>query len=544
MSAQRPLHLAIAQLNLVVGDLSGNVDRIRGALEEARQQCAEVLVTPELAITGYPPQDLLLKPRFLQDVEAALATLIPNVHGVDLVVGHPEPAPDGLHNSASWIRAGQVVGRYRKQRLPNYGVFDEQRYFHSGHDPCVVELNGVAIGVTICEDAWGPHGPMVEAAASGAQILLNLNASPYDYTKAEAREREISMRARETDTPCLYVNLVGGQDELVFDGTSFALDRHGEPTARFPAFSEGVYLTEFDRSQPDQVIPIRGEVPNSGPEEESVYRALMLGIRDYVDKNGFPGVLVGLSGGIDSAVTVALAVDALGPSRVEAVSMPSPYTSEISRVDSQALAHNLNIPLHTLPIEEIHTQVCTTLTRAFGEELEELTVENIQARARGLLLMALSNQTGFMVLTTGNKSEMSMGYATLYGDMVGGFSALKDVPKGLVYKLAELRNSRALVIPERIITRAPSAELAPNQKDSDTLPAYPILDGILHAYVEEDLDLEAIGARGYPIEVVREVINRVEANEYKRRQAPPGVRISPRALGTDRRYPITSKYRC
>ncbi|MEF8794032.1 NAD+ synthase [Thiohalorhabdus sp.] len=536
------LRIAMAQLDPVVGDLGGNVQRIVDALAAAREADAHVVVTPELAVTGYPPQDLLLKHQFLADVEAALANLIPQVEGVDLVVGHTERAAEGLYNSASWIRNGEVVARYRKQRLPNYGVFDEKRYFLTGEAPCVVEVAGTRVGVTICEDAWAPDGPTRSAADAGAEGLVNLNASPYDYTKAHRREQELGARAREAEVPIAYVNLVGGQDELVFDGASFVVDAAGDVVDRSPGYEPGVFLSEWGRHEGGLHPLQRPSLPAMGLEE-SVFGALTMGIRDYVDKNGFPGVVVGLSGGIDSAVTLALAVEALGPERVEAVFMPSRYTADMSGEDSRQLAANLGTTLHELPIDTIHQSFIDTLQQEFGSEPHGTAAENIQARGRGILLMGISNEKGLMVLATGNKSEMSVGYATLYGDMVGGFSVLKDVPKTLVYRLAEHLNRNSEILPRRIIERPPSAELAPDQKDTDTLPPYDTLDAILYAYVEEDCAPEEIVARGFDGQVVRQVLNRVESNEYKRRQAPPGVRISPRGFGTDRRYPITNKYR-
>jgi NAD+ synthase (glutamine-hydrolysing) len=537
-----PLRIAMAQLNLVVGDLRGNADRIRSALDRARSDGAHLLVTPELAITGYPPEDLLLKPSFIEDAEAAFADLVADVTDVDLLVGHPQSENGCLYNCASWVRDGAVVATYRKQRLPNYGVFDEQRYFTPGATPAVVEVAGVPVGVTVCEDAWAADGPMAATARAGAQVLVNLNASPYDYTKAHRREREIGERAREAGVPIVYANLVGGQDELVFDGGSFVVEAGGEVTERAPSFREGVYLTELTPSEGAGAEPVARSSLASETREEGVYHALLTGIHDYVEKNGFPGVVVGLSGGIDSALTLALAADALGPERVEAVAMPSRYTAEMSMADSRALAANLGVALHELSIEGIRAAFADTLTEEFGEPPSGVAAENLQARSRGTLLMAISNAKGLMVLATGNKSEMSVGYATLYGDMVGGYSALKDVPKTLVYDVAAYRNRHEEVIPARILERPPSAELAPDQKDTDSLPPYDVLDAILYAYVEEDLDVAAIAARGFEPDLVRQVVRRVENNEYKRRQAPPGVRISPRGFGTDRRYPITCKY--
>ncbi|HKJ70856.1 MAG TPA: NAD+ synthase [Gammaproteobacteria bacterium] len=536
------LRIAMAQLDLTVGDLGGNVRRILDAVAAAREAGADVVVTPELAVSGYPPQDLLLKRQFVDDAEAALGELIPRIRGIDLVVGHPERAAEGLYNSASWIRDGAVAATYRKQLLPNYGVFDEKRYFLPGQAPCVVEVAGTRVGVTICEDAWSPEGPMVTAARAGAEVLVNLNASPYDYTKVHRREQELGARAREAGVPIAYVNLMGGQDELVFDGASFVVDADGGVVDRAPPYETAVFLTEWGRDGAG-LHPLQRETLPAEGLEEGVFGALLTGIRDYVDKNGFPGVVVGLSGGIDSAVTLCLAVEALGPERVEAVFMPSRFTADMSGEDSRRLTANLGIPLHELPIDAVHQAFLDILQAELGAEPHGTAAENIQARTRGTLLMAISNEKGLMVLTTGNKSELSMGYATLYGDMVGGFSALKDVPKTLVYRLAEHINRDGEVLPRRIIDRPPSAELAPDQQDTDTLPPYETLDAILYAYVEEDRSPEDIIALGFEGEVVRQVMNRVENNEYKRRQAPPGVRISPRGFGTDRRYPITNKYR-
>ncbi len=536
------LRIALAQLNLVVGDLEGNVRRISEAMETACEAQADLLVTPELAITGYPPQDLLFHSRFLADAEAALAGLITRVKGIDLVVGHPERHGEGLYNSASWIRDGEVIARYRKQVLPNYGVFDEKRYFCEGQHTCVVNKAGAQVGISICEDAWVEQGPLLATARVGAELLLNLNASPYDYTKIHRRERELGARARETGLPIAYINLVGGQDELVFDGASFVVSADGAVVERLSAFESRVFQSDWSREGGKLYPPRVGVLPAAGLEA-NVFRALTTGIRDYVDKNGFPGVIVGLSGGIDSAVTLCLAKVALGRGRTEAVFMPSRHTAEISGEDSRKLANNLGIPLGELPIDAVHQAFIELLSQELPLDPLGTAVENLQARVRGALLMAISNEKNLMVLATGNKSEMSVGYATLYGDMVGGFSALKDVPKTLVYRLARYINQEGEVIPQRVIERPPSAELAPDQKDSDSLPPYPLLDAILYAYVEENCTLEDIVARGFEPELVRDILNRVENNEYKRRQAPPGVRISPRGFGTDRRYPITNRHR-
>ena len=537
------LRLALAQMDFPVGDPAGNAQRVIACARRAQTELrAHAVVFPELCLCGYPPEDLLLRPEFLQQVEAALAHIRAEVRGIDVIVGYPHRVGTALFNAASLIRDGEIVATYRKQLLPNYGVFDEKRYFSAGTEACVVDIARTPVGLTICEDAWAA-GPMAAAKAAGAQVIVNLNASPYHQNKCAQREQVVAQRARETQVPIAYVNPVGGQDELVFDGASFVVDALGAVTQRAPAFAAGLYLAEFTpdrRPCPQPLSPHLDEV-------ESVYAALVLGTRDYVGKNKFPGALLGLSGGIDSALTLAIAVDALGAERVHAVMMPSRYTADMSSEDARAEAEALGVRFTVIPIEPMFAAFRAALAPSFVGRGEDTTEENLQARVRGTLLMALSNKTGALVLTTGNKSEMAVGYATLYGDMAGGFAVIKDVPKTLVYRLAEYRNRRHRnqergPIPARVLTRAPSAELAPNQKDSDSLPEYPVLDAILALYIEQDCAAADIVAQGFDAATVERVIALVHRNEYKRRQAPPGVRITPRAFGRDWRYPITSGF--
>ncbi len=535
------LRIAMAQLNMLVGDIEGNAEKVIAAAERARDELqADVVVFPELTLTGYPPEDLLLRPGLYTRVLAALQRVNQRIRDIDIILGYPHAAKGGVYNAASLLRADTTVATYHKQHLPNYSVFDEKRYFAAGTEPCVVDIKGVPVGLTICEDIWQP-GSVAQACAAGARFIININASPFHIDKGREREQAVRERVGEGQVPVLYVNLVGGQDELVFDGGSFVMDSSGSITQQAPAFEEGLYLAEF-RVDGKDVIPQPSVCAVELSEEASVYHALVLGIRDYIEKNGFPGVVIGLSGGIDSALTLALAVDAIGADRVEAVMMPSRYTADISLEDARAEAVALGVDYREIPIEPAFNVFLESLSGEFAGREPDTTEENIQARCRGIMLMAISNKKGKMVLTTGNKSEMAVGYATLYGDMVGGFGALKDVPKTLVFRLARYRNGLSPVIPERVITRPPSAELAAEQKDSDSLPPYDILDGILEMYVEQDKGAEDMVAAGYGLETVRRVIRMVDANEYKRRQAPPGVRITHRAFGRDRRYPITSGY--
>ena len=534
------LRIAIAQLDFLVGDVAGNARRVLESAREARDRLgANAVVFPELTLSGYPPEDLILRRDFLAAVETALDRLAREIDGITAIVGFPEATDAGVYNSAAVIRDGTIQHSYRKQRLPNYGVFDEKRYFRPGESPCVFELGGVPVGLTICEDIWQP-GPVEQAAAAGARLILNLNASPYQAGKVRDREAVVRERVGAAGIPLLYANLVGGQDELVFDGASFVMDRHGVIAARLPEFEECLYALDFDFG--DEVAPQAATLAPHLPDDASVYRALVTGIRDYVLKNRFKGAVLGLSGGIDSALTLALAADALGPEQVEAVLMPSRYTADMSNEDAILEAEALGCRYHTIPIEPAFSTFLDMLAPSFAGLPPDTTEENIQARCRGILLMAFSNKTGKILLTTGNKSEMSVGYATLYGDMAGGFAPLKDVPKMLVYRLCEYRNSLAPVIPERVIDRPPSAELRPDQKDEDSLPPYPVLDAILERYVERDESVADIIAAGYPEHDVIRVARMVDRNEYKRRQAPPGVKISRRAFGRDRRYPMTNGF--
>jgi len=534
------LRIVLAQLNLLVGDVGGNTDRIIAAIGQARDRLqAHAIAFPELALTSYPPEDLLFRPGLFRRLDEAFARLRQEARGIDVIVGYPEREGSTLYNAACVLRDGIVVANYRKQHLPNYGVFDEKRYFAAGDRPCVVEIAGMPLGLTICEDLWHP-GPMGQSVAAGARAVLNINASPYHRRKHDERAQLVAQRAAEHGTPILYLNLVGGQDELVFDGESFVVDGTGAITQRVEAFTEGLMTVELTGAKP--AIPRSGEVAPLLGEEESVYRALVLGVRDYVNKNGFPGVVIGLSGGIDSALTLCIAVDALGADRVHGVLMPSRYTAPMSLEDAHAAAAALNVATSTVSIEPMFKAFVQELASEFRGAAGNTTEENLQARVRGMILMAISNKTGRMVLTTGNKSEMAVGYATLYGDMAGGFAAIKDVPKVLVYRLARWRNSQGQAIPQRVFDRPPSAELAPDQKDTDSLPPYEVLDPILERFVERDESPEDIIAAGFDAATVQRVVAMIDRNEYKRRQAPPGVRITPRAFGRDRRYPITSGY--
>ncbi len=539
--AQAALRLVMAQCNLMVGGIPANTERVIEAALYARDALkADLIVFPELTLTSYPPEDLLLRPGFQELVDAALVRIRRQVAGIHLLVGHPEVTGAGRFNSASLIRDGEVVARCRKHHLPNYSVFDEKRYFVSGEGYCVADVGGIALGVTICEDIWMPEAPRL-AADAGAKLLVNLNASPFHTGKGGEREAEVANRVRETGCPVVYVNLVGGQDELVFDGESFVLDSAARTVVRAPAFEEGLFAVDFERRE-DRVEPVAGVLTARQKELPSIYQCLVLGVRDYIEKNGFKGAIIGLSGGVDSALTLAVAVDAIGAERVEAVMMPSRYTAEMSIEDARAEAEALAVDYRVIPIEPAFNSFLGVLADAFAGTQPDVTEENIQARCRGVVLMALSNKQGRILLTTGNKSEMSVGYATLYGDMAGGFAPIKDVPKLLVYRLCAYRNSIAPVIPQRVLERPPSAELAPDQKDEDTLPPYSVLDPILEGYIEKDLGIDELIRQGFDAATVQRVATMVDRNEYKRRQAPPGVRISRRAFGRDRRYPITSGY--
>jgi NAD+ synthetase len=530
------MRVAIAQLNQVVGDLSGNAARILVATAEARRGGAQLLITPELSLCGYPPEDLLLRPAFLSSCADELSRLAARVEGVTVLVGFPELAPDGRYNAVAVLRDGKVTARYRKRCLPNYTVFDEQRYFNPGGDPCIVEVDGIRVGVIICEDVWCA-GPATAARDAGAQLIVVPNGSPYHTRQQTLRREVVAARARETGVAIIYVNRTGGQDELVFDGASFIVDGRGAVAQQLPAWHDTLAFAEFDGAIPKHV---RGALDEH--LEPNVYAALTMGVRDYVEKNGFPGVLLGLSGGIDSALTLAVAVDALGRDRVRAVMLPSVYNAAISLEDARTMAGMLGVRYDEMPIDAVVQAFKTTLAEEFKGLPEDATEENIQARIRGTLLMALSNKYRSIVLTTGNKSEMAVGYATLYGDMAGGFAVLKDIDKTLVYRLAHYRNTLGRVIPERIITRPPSAELRADQTDQDSLPPYDALDAILEAYVEQQLSPAEIVGRGYAADDVAQVVRLIKINEYKRRQAAVGIRITPRGFGKDWRYPITSAW--
>jgi NAD+ synthase (glutamine-hydrolysing) len=537
----RVLRIAAAQLNLWVGDLDGNAAKIIAAAAKARDEMgALLLLTPELSLLGYPPDDLLLRAALPGAIEAGLERIRQASNGIHIVVGHPEFAAGATYNAASVFRDGRLLARARKQLLPNYGVFDEKRHFTPGSGGTTTfELAGRRLGLCICEDVWGPQ-PAASAKAAGADLLLNINASPYNIGKPAERLAVLRSRAAETGLPIVYVNCVGGQDELVFDGDSSAIAGDGRLGFRAPQFEEGVFAIDFDGTVPSGVIRADDPAPSSAAAE--IYAALVQATRDYVDRNGFPGALVGLSGGIDSALVAAIAADALGPERVWAVSLPSRYTMGISNDDARIQAAALGIRYSVLPIEPVFTAFTETLGGEFAGRPVDLAEENLQSRSRGVLLMALSNKFGQVVLTTGNKSEMAVGYATLYGDMCGGFAPIKDVYKMRVYELARYRNTLGEVIPLRVIERPPSAELRADQKDSDSLPPYEILDPILEAYVERGLSIPQIAAMGFDAEVVKRVAGLVRRSEYKRRQAPPGPKVTPRAFGRERRYPITAVY--
>lgn len=539
--------LVLAQVNVVVGDVDGNVDRMLAAAQAAATGGPALVVFPELAITGYPPEDLLLRRSLAPRVEAALARLAADTAAlpVTLVVGAPRATPGGLQNAAALVQGGAVRGWYAKQHLPNYRVFDEYRYFVPGSEALVVDVAGVRVGVAICEDIWFP-GPAAQARAAGAELLLVLNASPFHAGKQAEREEIVRARVRETGLPVAYVNLVGGQDELVFDGGSFLLDAAGLLRARAPHGREAQLVVDVARRADGALVVGTGDQAPLPGREQSIYDALVLGVRDYVGKNGFRGALLGLSGGIDSALTLAIAVDALGADRVEAVMMPYRYTAQISLEDAEAEARTLGVAYRVLPIAPAVEGFLSILAEPFAGLPRDTTEENLQSRCRGVILMAMSNKSGRLVLTTGNKSEVAVGYATLYGDMAGGYDVLKDVLKLDVYRLCEYRNAltpAAPPIPRRVIDRPPSAELAPDQKDSDSLPPYEVLDEILRWYVEEDESAEQVIARGFAAADVYRVVRLVDRNEYKRRQAAEGPRVTRRAFGKDRRYPITNGWK-
>ena len=573
-----PLRAALAQMNPTVGDLAGNAERIASLTAQAREAGAQLVVFPELALTGYPPEDLLLKTQFLRDARAALEELATGIDGIVALVGFPEHVED-VYNSAAVLADRAVAGIYRKMHLPNYGVFDESRYFQTGARPACIELNGIRIGLTICEDIWEPGPPATTEALAGAQVIVNLSASPYHAGKGAERERMLIQRARDNLVTVLFANCVGGQDELVFDGHSVAIDQDGTTLARAPQFAEALSICTIDPGAVDaarlrdprhrsavradrtggdagadvlatltvesRAGQVGGELqPVLSPEEE-VYSALRTGLRDYAQKNGFERVVFGLSGGIDSALVALLAVDALGADRVSCVVMPSPYSSPATQSDARAIASNLGAELIELGIEAPMRAFDELLSEPFAGREPDLAEENLQARIRGNLVMALSNKFGWLVLTTGNKSELSVGYATLYGDMAGGFAVLKDVFKGWVYRLVEWRNAQSDVelVPASVVERPPSAELRADQLDEDSLPQYAALDRVLQAYVEQDRSREELSRDGFDPDVVDRALALIDRAEYKRRQAPPGVRLTPKAFGRDRRTPITNRWR-
>ena len=541
-SQTRQITIALAQIGMTVGDVPGNTRRVIETAHRARDQLhAQLVVFPECTLTGYPPEDLLFHKQLRRQVADGLDTLVAELEGVQVLVGYPEYTGQGIYNSLTLIGGGKQSVNYRKKYLPNFAVFDEERYFLAGDEAKTIDIGGIRLGLALCEDIW--HAGTVEAARDiGAEALIITNGSPYEIRSQSRRRALLAERSSGSGMPMIYLNLIGGQDELVFDGGSMALDAMGKTVFQAPQFEEGVYPLEL-RAGPDGVEVVPAEICPDLEKTESAYRAIVLGVRDYVINHGFPGVVIGLSGGIDSALTLAIAVDALGADRVQTVMMPSRFTADISTEDAAEQARTMDVQYEVLPIEDIFSCILNTLAPFFADLPADTAEENIQARSRGIILMAISNKTGKMLLTTGNKSEMAVGYATLYGDMAGGFAPIKDCSKTLVYELARYRNSLGRVIPERVLTREPSAELRAGQKDSDHLPPYDILDPILEALVEENLSVDEICERGFERATVGKVLAMVQRNEYKRRQAPPGVRISSRAFGRDWRYPITSGYK-
>ncbi|MFQ5933144.1 MAG: NAD+ synthase [Dehalococcoidia bacterium] len=571
--------IALAQINTTVGDLEENTAKVLAFVDRARKMGADLVSFPELTIPGYPPEDLLFKPQFIAENRACLDKIVEHSKDIAVVVGFT--ASDGdIYNSAAVIHDGELLGVYNKIFLPNYGVFDEKRYFREGSSCPVFTINGVQVGVNICEDIWYAIGPATLQRRAGAQVIVNINGSPYHRGKLVFREKMLATRASDNGVFVCYTNLVGGQDELVFDGASMVFDQNGELVARGKQFEEDLVLADLDtggimssrlhesRGREERLTlpemnhvtapviasgkaasldkpPLSGNHARALGDLDEVYEALTIGTRDYVRKNGFRKVVIGLSGGIDSSLTATIATDALGSDNVVGVTMPSRYSSKGSKGDSEVLAKNLGIPLWTIPIEEPFAAFLSTLEPVFEETQPDVTEENLQARIRGNTLMAIANKFGWLVLTTGNKSELAMGYTTLYGDMAGGFAVIKDVPKTLVYMLAERRNKRARkqIIPRSVLEKEPSAELHPDQRDTDTLPPYPVLDPILEAYVEQDRSLSEIVDMGFDEETVKRVIRMVDRNEYKRRQAPVGIKITPRNFGRDRRMPIVNRYR-
>ncbi|MFA6320661.1 MAG: NAD+ synthase [Candidatus Omnitrophota bacterium] len=557
---KKNLRLCIAQINCTVGDLKGNADKVIECLQKAKTIGADIISFPELTITGYPPEDLLLKKAFVDDNLEALKRITKAVNDMVAIVGFIDRSGQDLYNAAAVIYKGEVKGVCRKELLPNYGVFDEKRYFKPGKDSRIFKLGDFIFGANVCEDIWHTEGPLCAQAALGAKLIININSSPYHAGKVKEREDIVKSQAKANNVVVSYANLVGGQDELVFDGQSMVVDGTGKVLARAEAFKEDIVAIDVDvpvdknNVSKTAILITESYTPKNKPVllkkdtrplelTAEIYQALLLGLKDYVLKNGFKKVVIGMSGGVDSALVAVLAVDALGKDNVLGVYMPTRYSSSQSETDARAVCANLGIKLNAISIDHIFKIYLMSLEQQFAGAPKNITEENIQARIRGNILMALSNKFGYMVLTTGNKSEMSTGYATLYGDMAGGFAVIKDVPKTLVYKLVSYRNSISMAIPESIITKAPTAELRPNQKDQDTLPSYDMLDQILKEYVEEDKGYDEIVNMGFDKEVVGKVLNMVDRSEYKRRQSPPGIKITPKAFGKDRRMPITNKYK-
>ncbi|MEE4216025.1 MAG: NAD+ synthase [Xanthomonadales bacterium] len=567
MTGPAPLRIALAQYDFLVGDIQGNLDKALGLVGVARESGADLLLFPEMALSGYPPEDLLLRPGFLESCHEAMERFAAGVSGIDVVFGHPWAEQGRRYNAVSWIRDGRVLGRYFKKHLPNYLVFDEHRYFSEGGEPLVVDIKGVRVGVIICEDAW-EAGPAVRAKEAGAELLLIPNASPYRDNKQQDRLALFADRFAETGLPVVYCNLVGGQDELVFDGRSMLMDSRGEISEPGPLCEEALLLADYNHggtlawlssgsgfsrdekgyvkdrfSDPERPIAAKAAPTGTSASPAEIYKVIVTGLRDYVRKNGFSDVVFGLSGGIDSSLVLALAVDALGPDHVHTVMMPSRHTSGLSIELAQEQALQLGVDHRCISIEPAYEAFLTLLGPSFAGVDEDVTEENLQARARGNLIMALSNKFGWLPITTSNKSELAVGYCTIYGDMCGGFGPLLDCSKMRVYELSRYRNTLSAAIPENVINRPPSAELRPDQQDQDSLPPYDVLDQVLQRYVEQDWSVEDIIADGFDAQMVHRIARLVLINEYKRRQGPPGVRITHRAFGRDRRYPITSGWR-
>jgi len=550
MSTTQSFTVVMAQLNFVVGATEDNTTLLLNSARKAIEDFdAQIVVFPELTLTSYPPEDLLLRPSLARRMDEAMERILTAKLPATLVFGYPETHEGSLYNSLAVVDQGKLIANYRKQCLPNYQVFDERRYFKAGHQPCIAEVNGLRLGFTICEDLWD-EGPSSQLASESLDLLVNINASPFHRGKAMERRRLLARRAGAIGAPITYVNLVGGQDELVFDGGSLVVDSDGTALVQAPQFEAGLFPVVFEQSSAGRYEPARGLLAPDLDDLAQVYTALTTGVRDYVVKNGFKGVILGLSGGIDSALTLAIAVDALGPDAVNAVMMPFEYTSQLSRDAAAQQAAALGVAYQSISIKPIYEQFVQALAAEFEGMEDDVTEQNLQARCRGVLLMAISNKKGYLVLTTGNKSEIAVGYSTLYGDMAGGFDVLKDVSKTLVYALSRYRNARKdtencvqlEAIPQAVIDRPPSAELAPGQVDQDNLPPYDVLDRILELYIEEDASATAIIAEGFDEQVVRRVLRLVDVNEYKRRQSPTGVRLTRRGFGRDRRYPITNAW--